>query len=129
VTVCVKESENTRDSSNFERGQIIGAHLAGASVTKTATLLGVSRVTVSKVMMEANTNNEKTTSAKRNSRQKLTMMEIDDHILRRTVLKNHVTTAAHVAQELNIHLEDPLSTKTAQCELQKSNIHHLVYHF
>jgi hypothetical protein len=31
--------------SNFERGQIIGVHLAGASVTKTATLLGgVSRV-------------------------------------------------------------------------------------
>jgi hypothetical protein len=34
--------------SNFERGQIIGAHLAGASVIKTATLLGVS-ARVSKV--------------------------------------------------------------------------------
>jgi hypothetical protein len=32
------------------KGQIFGAHLAGASVTKTATLLGVSRTTISKVM-------------------------------------------------------------------------------
>jgi hypothetical protein len=27
--------------SDFERGQIVGARLVGASVTKTATLLGV----------------------------------------------------------------------------------------
>jgi hypothetical protein len=32
--------------SDFERGQIIDVHLAGASVTKTAALLGVSTVTV-----------------------------------------------------------------------------------
>jgi hypothetical protein len=34
------------DLSNFERGQIAGVYLAEASVIKTATLLGVSRVTV-----------------------------------------------------------------------------------
>jgi hypothetical protein len=54
------------DMSDFERGQIVGAHLAGALVTKTATLLGVSRETVSKVM-SAYTNHGKTTSANRNS--------------------------------------------------------------
>jgi predicted transcriptional regulator len=37
--------------SGFERGQIIGAHLAGASVTKTATLLEVSQAAVSKVIL------------------------------------------------------------------------------
>jgi hypothetical protein len=30
-----------RDLSDFKTGQIVGAHLAGASATKTATLLDV----------------------------------------------------------------------------------------
>jgi hypothetical protein len=40
------------DLSDSERGEIVGACLAWAFVTKTATLLGVSRETVSKVMSE-----------------------------------------------------------------------------
>jgi predicted transcriptional regulator len=47
------------DLSDFERGQILGARLAGTFVTKTATLLGVSRATVSEVM-SAYTNHGKT---------------------------------------------------------------------
>jgi hypothetical protein len=50
------------DLSDFERGQIVGARLAGASVIKTATLLAVSRATVSKIML-AYTNHGKTTLA------------------------------------------------------------------
>jgi hypothetical protein len=52
--------------SDFERVQIVGVCLAGASVTKTATLLGVLSATISKVML-AYTNHGKTTSAKRYS--------------------------------------------------------------
>jgi predicted transcriptional regulator len=52
------------DLSDFQRGQLVVACLAGASVIKTATLLGVSRAAVSKVMM-AYTNNGMTSSAKR----------------------------------------------------------------
>jgi hypothetical protein len=54
------------DLSDFERGQIVDARLAGAFVAKTATLLGVARETVSKVM-SAYANHGKTTSAKKNS--------------------------------------------------------------
>jgi len=39
-----------RDFSDFQRGQIVCVRLAGAFVTKTATLLGVSSAAVSKVM-------------------------------------------------------------------------------
>ena len=44
---CIAKCE----TSDCQRGQIVGAHLAGASVTKTATLLGVSRPAVSKDIM------------------------------------------------------------------------------
>jgi hypothetical protein len=81
------------DLSDFERGQIVGARLAGASVTKPATLLGVLRVKVSKVM-SACTNHGKITSAKRNSGQKSPLTKRDHSTLRRIVLKNHRSTAA-----------------------------------
>jgi transposase len=62
---------------------------------KTATLLGVSRATVSKVM-SAYTNHGKTAAAKRNSGRKSTLTERDRHTLRKIVSKNSQTTAAHM---------------------------------
>jgi transposase len=69
----------------FERRQIVGAHLAGAPVTKTATLLGVLRATVTKVI-SAYTNHGKIT-AKGNSGRKSTLTERDRHTLKRIVRK------------------------------------------
>jgi transposase len=97
------------DLSDFERGQITGAHLTGASETKTSTLFGVSTATVSKVM-SAYTNHGKT-SAKRNSGRKSTLTEREPRTLRRTVSKNHRTIAAQVTAELNIHSEDRFREK------------------
>jgi hypothetical protein len=51
------------------------------------------------------------------------LTERDRLTLRRIVWKNHTTTAAQVTAEPNIHLEDPVSTKTVRRELHKSNIH------
>jgi hypothetical protein len=59
------------DLSDFERGSIISARLAGIPVRKTDILLGISRATVSNVM-SAYTNHGKTTSVKRNSGRKST---------------------------------------------------------
>ena len=40
------------DRSDFKRGQIVGAHMAGTSVTKNAELFCGAMSTVSKVMTE-----------------------------------------------------------------------------
>jgi hypothetical protein len=53
------------DLSDFERGQTVGVRLAGTFVIKNATLLGVSRATVSKVM-STYTNHGKTTAKGKN---------------------------------------------------------------
>jgi predicted transcriptional regulator len=68
--------------SDFQRGHIVGARLPGASVTKTVTLLGVSRAAVPKVMT-AYKNHAKTSSAKRNSGRKHTRSERDCRILKK----------------------------------------------
>jgi plasmid maintenance system antidote protein VapI len=59
--------------SNFERGEIVDARLAEASLNKSATLLGVSRATLSEVMSTY----VKTTSVTKDSERKSTMRERD----------------------------------------------------
>jgi hypothetical protein len=55
---------------DFERGQIVGVHLAEASVIKTATLLGISRVTASKVMSAGRQHRQRGTVGENQHRQK-----------------------------------------------------------
>jgi len=83
------------DFLDFQRGQIVGACFAAASVTETATLLGVFRAAVSKVVPTC-TNHGRTSSTKRNIGQKSKLSERDCHTLNRILSINHRSTAAKV---------------------------------
>jgi transposase len=95
--------------SDFQRGQFVGARLAGTSVTKSSTVLGVSRAAVSKVM-SAYTNHGKTTATKRNSGRTSTLTERIIIYWKDSFEKYRWTTAAQVTAELNIHLPQNLSS-------------------
>jgi len=110
------------DLSDFQRGQIVGAHLVGSSLTKTATLLSASRAAVFKVMA-AHTNYGETSSTERNSGRNPKRSEGDRRELKRIISKNHRTTIAKIRAELNTHLKDSVYTKKAPEKLYKSNIH------
>jgi hypothetical protein len=84
-----------RDVSDFGRGQIVVAHFTGAYMTKTATLLGVLRVTVSKVM-SAYMNHGKTVSARGRVGENKHWQKENVCTLRRIISKNHRTAAAQV---------------------------------
>jgi hypothetical protein len=71
ITECVQEWFVLKyckmgDLSEFQRRQIVGVCLVAASVTKTATSLGISRAAVPKVVT-AYTNHGKTSAPERNS--------------------------------------------------------------
>jgi hypothetical protein len=104
------------------RRQFVCARLAGASVTKTAILLSLSTAAVVKVMT-SHTNHGKTSSGTRNSGQKEKLSKRYRLTSKRTVSRNRTTTRTKVTAELNIRLEDSVSTKTSGQELHKPNIH------
>jgi len=105
--------------TDFQRGWFVGVRLAGAFVTKTATLLGVSRAAVSQVKMTY-TNHGRTSTAKGISGQKPKLIETDRHTLKRIVSINYRTAAANVTAELNIYLEDHFNKNSL---MRASQIH------
>jgi hypothetical protein len=90
--------------------------LARASATKTATIFGVSRAVVSKVMLPY-TNQ---TSAKGEQWMKI---NTSSYIEKGCFEKSHNCSTGDRTAELNIHLKDPVFTKTVQREFHRSNIY------
>ena len=88
----------------FKRDQIVGARIAGASVTKTAELFSVAKRTILKVMT-AFQKEGKTSSEKQNSGRKRKLSDRD----RRTqiVRKDHKNIALKITAKLNDYLENP----------------------
>ena len=74
--------------SDFKRDQIVGAHMASASITKTTELFGVARSTLLKVMT-AFEKEGKTASLKQNSGRKRNLSDRDSHTLMQIVRKDH----------------------------------------
>jgi transposase len=108
--------------SDVKRGMIIGARLAGASVSRTTNLVGVSRTSVSRVMA-AYKNLGKVSSAKHNSGQKSKLKYRNRGVLKRIVARNRKTTLPQITSEMNTHLQNPVSMKTVQRQLHAANIH------
>ena len=113
------------DLSDFQKGQIIGALLAGASITKTRTLLGVSVAAVFNVMT-AYTNHGKISPATRTSGRKPKLTERDRRTLKRIVSKNDRTTAAKVHQYsifiLRTQFDESFTNPTSTVGLQVLNL-------
>ncbi|GFV70555.1 transposable element Tc1 transposase [Trichonephila clavipes] len=72
------------DFSDVKRGMMIDARLTGASLSRTANLVGISRTTMSRVMTTY-TNLGKVSSAKLDSERKLKLMDCDRWMLKRRV--------------------------------------------
>ena len=110
------------DLSDFQRGQIVGACMAGASVIETARMLDVSRGNVSKVMT-AFEREGMPSSAKHRSDRKSKLSERDRGTLNRIVREGRKTMALKITADLNEHLQNPVSTKTVRRELNKSGFY------
>ena len=108
--------------SDFKKGQIVGARVAGARVIQTTELFGVARNAVLKVMT-AFEKEGKTSSLKQYSRRKQKLSDRDCQTLMQIVRKDHKNTALKITAELNDYLENPVSSKTVRRELHKIRFH------
>ena len=67
------------DLTDFEKGQIVGAHMAGASITKTTELLGFLRATISRMMTQFQKHGKTSKNRSNSGCPPSSLIEIGDH--------------------------------------------------
>ena len=88
------------DQTEFEKEQIVGARMAGASVTKAAELFGFRRATISRTKTEFKKHGKLSNNRSNSGRiSKITDRERLE--LKRIVGRKHRTTTAKVTAQLN----------------------------
>lgn len=108
-----------RDLSDFERGVIVGARIAGASVTRTAQLTGVSIGTVTKVTAAYKTLGKSSVSRVGNCGRQRSLDERDARALVQFVKKNRSATLAQVTESVNAGRSRGVSTRTVRRQLHR----------
>lgn len=108
-----------RDLSDFERGVIVGARIAGASVTKTAQLAGVSIGTVTKVTSAYKTLGKSSVSRVGNCGRQRSLDERDARALVQFVKKNRSATLAQVTESVNAGRSHSVSARTVRRQLHR----------
>ena len=108
----------TKDLSAFERGMVVGARRAGLSVSRTATLLGFSRSTVSRVYQGWSTT-QRTSSQRQASGRKRLIDERGQRRLTRIVQSNRRATVSQLTVQYNIGAERPIKECTTRRTLTR----------
>ena len=102
------------DLLNFKRSHIVGARMAGASITKNTKLFGVAKITVS-IVMTALEKQGKTFSLKQSDRDRRSLTWI--------VRKTHKNTAPKITAENTFPQKTQFPQKIVRRELHKAGFH------
>lgn len=106
--------------TEFERGRIVGARQAGASIAATSKLIGVSPATVCRIM--ADYEDGKTSPGKSTGRKKK-LDSRQQRSLKRIVKSDRRISAVKATAALNDTMDTPISTRTVRRELHNMNLH------
>lgn len=111
----------------FQRGQIVWAHMVGASASKIANVFGVSRGTVSKIMttyrMTGKTVHLTNTGDRNMCCSSVSIPDWNRQALHRDLIQNKNSAAAKVTAELSTQLTNPISPKTGRRKVRKHDVY------
>lgn len=108
--------------TEFQRGRIVGAREAGASIAETCKLVGVARATVCRIMSEYKKHG-KTSPDKSSCGRKQKMDDRQQRSLKRIVKADRRISAVKATAALNNALQEPVSTSTVRRELHDMNLY------